>query len=340
MTPSLRKMLHIATTVLIIQNREVGPKEKTITTKLSSFTRRSFCRGLAAMAVLPMAARCGAINQTYPQRKIQTSILEVPGARLYYETHGSGPVMLMVPGASGTADSFKTVTEHLVAHYTVVIYDRRGFSRSQLDGPQDYNHRLETDADDVRRLIERLSDEPATVFGSSSGAIVALEVLARHPSIVRTLIPHEPPAVRQLPDGQKWIDFFFAVYDLYRQSGIEPALKKFREQAFAESDRQAMARVPKSEYTIANATYWFEHELRQYPAVGLDLDALKTYADRIMLMAGRESRGHPTYEVNMELGKKLGRELIELPGGHVGFLTQPAEFAREFVQALARPQKK
>ncbi len=311
-----------------------------MTTKLSSFTRRSFCRGLAAMAVLPLAARCGAITQTYPQHKIQTSILEVPGARLYYETHGSGPVMLMVPGASGTADSFKSITEHLVAHYTVVTYDRRGFSRSQLDGPQDYDHRLETDADDVRRLIEHLGDEPAIVFGGSSGAIVALEVLTRHPSVVRTLVPHEPPAMRLLADGQKWINFFFEVYDLYRQSGIEPALKKFREQAFAESDRQAMARAPKNEYTLANATYWFEHELRQYPAVDLDLDALKAHADRIMLIAGRESRGYPTYEVNVELGKKLGRELIELPGGHVGLLTQPAEFAREFLQTLAWTEKK
>jgi len=292
------------------------------------------------MAVLPLAARCGAITQTYPQHKIQTSILEVPGARLYYETHGSGPVMLMVPGASGTADSFKSVTGHLVAHYTVVTYDRRGFSRSQLDGPQDYDHRLETDADDVRRLIEHLSDEPATVFGSSSGAIVALEVLTRHPSVVRTLVPHEPPAARLLADGQKWIDFFFEVYDLYRQSGIEPALKKFREQAFAESDRQAMARAPRNEYTHANATYWFEHELRQYPAVDLDIDTLKAHADRIMLMAGRESRGYRTYEVNVELGKKLGRELIELPGGHVGFLTQPAEFARALLQTLAQTQKK
>jgi acetyltransferase/esterase len=311
-----------------------------MTTQLSSFTRRSFCRRLAAMAILPMAARCGARAQTYPQRKIQTSSLKVPGARLYYETHGSGPVMLMIPGASGTADSFKGVTEHLVPHYTVVTYDRRGFSRSQLDGPQDYEHRLETDADDVRRLIEHLSNEPATVFGSSSGAVVALKVLIHHPSVVRTLVPHEPPAMRLLADGKKWIDFFFGVYDLYRQSGIEPALKKFREQAFAESDRQAMARAPKNEYTLANATYWFEHELRQYPAVDLDLDALKAHADRIVLTAGRESRGYPTYEVNVELSKKLGRELIELPGGHVGFLTQPAEFAREFLQVLARTQRK
>ena len=249
------------------------------------------------------------------------SILEVPGARLYYEIHGSGPLLLLVPGANGTADIFKMVTEHLAAYYTVVTYDRRGFSRSHLDGPQDYDHRLATDVDDVRRLVEHVSDQPATIFGGSSGAIIALAVLARHPSVVRTLVPFEPPAVRQLPNRQKWLDFFFEVYDLYRQSGMQLAVEEFRTQAFAESDRQAMARAPKNEYTLANAGYWFEHELRQYPAVDLDLDALKAHANRIVLLVGRESRGYPCYEVNVELGKNLGRDVIELPGGHVGYVS-------------------
>jgi acetyltransferase/esterase len=261
----------------------------------------------------------------------QMSILEVPGARLYYETHGSGPLMVMVPGANGVADSFRMVTEYLAAHYTVVIYDRRGFSRSQLDGPQDYDRRLETDADDVRRLVEHVRGEPATVFGASSGGIVVLAVLTLHPTVVRTLVPFEPPAVRQLPDGRRWLDFFIGLYDLYRQSGVEPALKTFREHAFAESDRQVMVRAPKNG---ANAAYWFEHELRQYPAVDLDLGALAAYAERIVPMVGLESRGYPAYEVGVALGKKLGREVIELPGGHVGFVSQPAEFAGEFVRAL------
>jgi acetyltransferase/esterase len=85
-----------------------------------------------------------------------------------------------------------------------------------------------------------------------------------------------------------------------------------------------MAAAPNNESTLANATYWFEHELRQYPAADLDPDALKAYADRIVPMAGRESRDYPCYEVNVELGKKLGQDLTELPGGHIGFLTQPA----------------
>ena len=163
-----------------------------------------------------------------------------------------------------------------------------------------------------------------------------MEVLTHHPSVVRTLVPFEPPAVRVLPNGPRWVDFFFEIYDLYRQSGMEPSLKKFREEAFAESDGQAMARAPKDEYTLANAAYWFERELRQYPAAALDLNALEAHADRIVPVAGRESRGYPAYEVNVELSKKLGRDLIELPGGHVGYVTQPVEFAGELVQSLAR----
>jgi pimeloyl-ACP methyl ester carboxylesterase len=261
------------------------------------------------------------------------SFLDVPGARLYYETHGSGPLLIMIPGAGGTADVFRMGTEHLAARYTVVIYDRRGFSRSELDGPQDYNHRLATDADDVRRLIEHVGDEPAIVFGASSGAIVALEVLTRHPSVVGTLVAFEPPVMRYLPDGQEWVDFFTGVYDLYQESGVEPAIARFRELTFPNSDMQVMARAPRND---ANASYWFEHELRQYPAVELDLHSLATRADRIVFAAGREGRGYPAHDVTAELAKELGVTVIDLPGGHAGCVSHPDGFARGLVAALER----
>ncbi len=138
--------------------------------------------------------------------------------------------------------------------------------------------------------------------------------------------------MRYLPGGQRWVDFFTETYDLYRESGMDTALARFRERTFPLSDQQVMAHAPRN---AANAAYWFEHELRQYPPVELDLDALKVHADRMVLAAGREGSGYPAHDVVAELGRQLGRNVIELPGGHVGFVAHPAEFARELRGATA-----
>jgi pimeloyl-ACP methyl ester carboxylesterase len=171
------------------------------------------------------------------------------------------------------------------------------------------------------------------VFGASSGGIVVLELLTRHAEVVRTLVPFEPPVVLQLPDGHKWVDFFHEVYDLYRQAGIGPAMQKFRERAFPETDRRVMAQAPKNE---PNAIYWFEHELRQYPAVELDIDALAVHAERIVPAVGWEASGYPAHDAALVLGQELGRDVVEFPGGHLGCIAHPAEFAHELVQSLSR----
>src|SRR5437660_3457064 len=85
------------------------------------------------------------------------STLKVPGAQLSYEVNGDGPLLILIPGARGEGEVFRPLAHALAAQYQVVTYDRRGFSRSELDGPQDYDYRLDTDADDVRRLIEHLT---------------------------------------------------------------------------------------------------------------------------------------------------------------------------------------
>jgi pimeloyl-ACP methyl ester carboxylesterase len=241
----------------------------------------------------------------------------------------------MVPGANGTAFAFQPIEEVLGEHFTVVLFDRRGFARSPLTGRQDYGKRLETEADDIRRLIEHLSKEPAVVFGSSSGGLIALELLTRHPSVVRKILVQEAPAVRLLPDGQKWIDTFYALYDDYRNIGLAEAQRKFLEKAFVESDVKAVLRVsdPENAVVVANGTYWFEHELRQYPQTDLNLEVLKARVEKIALLVGRENTpGHPAADATVELGNRLGREIVRVPGGHLGFISYPGEYGPALLQ--------
>jgi pimeloyl-ACP methyl ester carboxylesterase len=257
--------------------------------------------------------------------------VDVPGAGLYRETRGSGPLLVMVAGASGVADSFRALAEELADRYTVLTYDRRGFSRSRLDGAQDHDHRLGTDADDVRRLIEHAGGGPATVFGASSGAVVALAALVRHPSAVARVVAFEPPLLRLLPDGPVWAGIFAELYDRYRRDGVEAALHDFRQRTFPAGDNQLMARAPRHD---ANAAYWFEHELRQYPLADPDLPALARLAGRIVPAAGRDGAGYPAHDATVELGRRLDRPVLELPGGHLGFHAGPAAFARALAPGL------
>jgi pimeloyl-ACP methyl ester carboxylesterase len=97
----------------------------------------------------------------------KNATLAVPGAHLYYEVRGTGPVLLMLTGGHGDAHPMDALANHLADQYTVVTYDRRGLSRIMLDDPPT-TLRLETHSDDASRLLTALTTEPAFVFGTAS----------------------------------------------------------------------------------------------------------------------------------------------------------------------------
>lgn len=268
------------------------------------------------------------------------STLEVPGARLYHRVTGTGPTIVLVSGANGEADMWQPFVDGVQDHYRVVAYDRRGFSRSELTGPQDWDHRLETDADDVARLIEHLGDGPVTVLGHSSGAIVALKALLRHPDKIRTLVPHEPPAISWLHDEDEWRAFFADCYRIYREEGIPAAMRKFVHGTAGPQEIEFMESVMRkkdgggNDYAEKNAVYWWEHEFLQYPTADLDLGELAGHRETIAPTGGTISRGQVANRAVAVLADRLGRGLPAFPGGHVGFVTHPKEFAAMFLDTF------
>jgi clorobiocin/coumermycin A biosynthesis protein CloN7/CouN7 len=94
-----------------------------------------------------------------------TQTLDVPGARLYYERRGTGPLLLMI-GSPMDSTGFDGLASALAGRYTVVTYDSRGIGNSSRDDEgQDVTPGQQ--ADDVHRLLTALDGAPAYVFGSS-----------------------------------------------------------------------------------------------------------------------------------------------------------------------------
>ena len=52
------------------------------------------------------------------------------GAELYYETHGSGPPLFLVPGLGGDGRFWGDNVAALAQQFTVVVHDHRGTGRS------------------------------------------------------------------------------------------------------------------------------------------------------------------------------------------------------------------
>jgi clorobiocin/coumermycin A biosynthesis protein CloN7/CouN7 len=127
--------------------------------------------------------------------------LDVPGARLYYEVSGSGPVLMLIGHPMGSS-GFAALVPLLRDDYTVVTYDPRGFGRSTI-ADRDQDAEPDVIADDVCRVLEAVSDGSAHVFGSSGGAVTGLALVSQHPDRITTLVAHEPPLILLLADAEE-----------------------------------------------------------------------------------------------------------------------------------------
>src|SRR5215218_1572627 len=149
-----------------------------------------------------------------------TKTLEVPGARITYdirEADSTDPPLLMI-GSPMDARGFATLAGHFPDR-TVVTYDPRGTERSVKEDPASEST-PEQHADDLHRIISELGDGPVDIFASSGGAVNALALASRHPDQVRTLVAHEPPLAKVLPDREEAMAAVQSVASAYQRDGF------------------------------------------------------------------------------------------------------------------------
>ncbi|KPC61379.1 alpha/beta fold hydrolase [Streptomyces chattanoogensis] len=272
----------------------------------------------------------------------RTGTLEVPGARLHYEVRGSGPVLVLIHGGAGDAGVFHEIADPLAEHFTVVAPDRRGHSRSPLDPPSG-TPRVADHSDDVVRLLGELTDGPALVYGSSSGAVVALDLLARHPDRVRRVLAHEPPVIGLLPDAAAYRRLFADVRVTHRRQGAEVAMRQFLVGvglAEAGWEMPPLSELPPPlrelmTRTAANEPFFLEHELTEVTEYEPDTGALLKAADRLLVGVGRDAARQMPGRTGAALAARLGLPVAELPGGHTGYVEDAEAFAARLTELLA-----
>ncbi|AQZ70876.1 hypothetical protein BKM31_34510 [[Actinomadura] parvosata subsp. kistnae] len=270
----------------------------------------------------------------------KADVIQVPGATLRYNIRGAGPLLLLVAGGDGDAEASAALADRLAGRYTVLTYDRRGLSGSVIDasaGPPT----IGTHADDVHRLLAAVTDEPALVFASSIGAMIGLELVARHPEQVRRLVAHEPPATQFLPEAEREAARRDQreVEEAFRVEGAFAALRRFLVVAGIDpADREEeVVLTPPGPDRLANLTFFLTHDAPAVRRHRLDEAALKAAAPRIVPAVGASSGPIMPYRCALRLAARLGLSPVEFPGGHNAALFRPKAFSGRLREILDDP---
>jgi len=119
----------------------------------------------------------------------ESSVTSRDGTTIAFERAGAGPPLILVAAAlSDRRDSRKLATL-LAPSFTVINYDRRGRGASGDTHP----YEVEREVEDIEALVKDVGGS-AFLFGSSSGAVLALEAAARGIGVEKMAL-FEPPFV-------------------------------------------------------------------------------------------------------------------------------------------------
>ena len=263
----------------------------------------------------------------------------VNGAELYYEKQGTGIAVLLIAGSTGDAGNFTRAADLLSNEFTVVTYDRRGNSRSPR--PSGWvTTSVAEQADDAAGLIHSLGLFPAVVFGASAGGLIALDLMIRHPQLVRAGIVQEPSIFSVLPDPM--------VALAPRRALIEEALRTKGPRAAIEAlmrylnDDALFAAIPGEvlERMLGNADTILTIESPSFAGWQPTAEDLANLTVPITLMFANETL--PVYkQVTHWLAKQLNAELVVVPGRHAFYCYRPQDLAdalRRIVKTLIREQ--
>ena len=69
--------------------------------------------------------------------------IETAHGRLFCRREGSGPILLLIHGVACDSEFFRETSKLLAETFTVISYDRRGYSRSiAAEGENDFSGRM------------------------------------------------------------------------------------------------------------------------------------------------------------------------------------------------------
>jgi proline iminopeptidase len=144
------------------------------------------CRFVSSLAIFAslLNAQAAAEKSAHPKG----AYAAVNGAKLWYESEGSGEPILLIPGGPGDSHAvYHPFFSHLADRNRVLYYESFGVGRSDRAKSAAEYH-FARDVEDVEGLRKALGLGAITILGHSYGGMVAQAYALKYPQAVKRLI--------------------------------------------------------------------------------------------------------------------------------------------------------
>jgi pimeloyl-ACP methyl ester carboxylesterase len=157
--------------------------------------------------------------------------LDRAGVSIYYEIHGSGPMLLLTHGYSSTSAMWAGQIDALAKRHTLVLWDMRGHGQSDYPGdPSAYSEVLTVG--DMAALLDHVGAERAIVGGLSLGGYMSLAFYRAHPERVRALLIIDTgPGFKKDDARAAWNKRAHATGDRFEREGLASLKNASRERS-------------------------------------------------------------------------------------------------------------
>lgn len=178
----------------------------------------------------------------------QSGYAQVNGTKIYYQTAGSGPWVVLIHGGLVDRRLWDDQFRQFAKHFSVLRYDLRGYGRSQFPD-KEFSH-----IDDLYALLRSLRIKTASLVGLSVGGNIAMEFALAHPDMTEKLVLVASSLLgSKVPRSAANT----AVYETAEKKGMMPAVEMWLENplfATGRWDPKYVKRIRRM--LIDNYKYW------------------------------------------------------------------------------------
>lgn len=248
---------------------------------------------------------------------------DLNGVQIAYDDVGSGRAVVLIHGFPLSRRMWRPQFSALQEHFRVIAPDLRGHGESSVP-PGPYS--MDTMAEDIAALLDRLSVSKAALVGLSMGGYVSLAFCRRWPERVSALVLADTKAVPDTPEGKQARD---SMISLVREKGMAAVEEIMLPRLLAPATPQAKPDVAAEVSAIIRAAHpdgaiGALQGMRDRPD---STDVLRSLECPVLCICGEEDALSPP-PVAQEMASLARNGRVEvIPGaGHLPNLENPHAF--------------